>query len=340
VFIAPADGIFLVRLFAFSSTPSTNIRYAGGDKFIYRLTLTTGGFVDFSLPLSVTRGTAGNVKLQGWNLLPQEAQRTVSPPQDGDAVTVFAPEAAGAAVVSVVNHPTVAELEPNDPARPQPVAFPAVISGRIEAAGDVDTFAFQAAKGQRFVFRIESSTLGFPLDAVLRVTDAAGKSLANLDDTNKQRDPELAFNVAADGEYRLSVRDLYGQGSPRHAYRLVAEPVTPDFALTVANHAFVIPTGKPLEIPVTIDRRNGFAEDLQVVVVGLPESVTCQEAVVKGKDKTATLTLSAKSSPFSGSIQIVGNSSGGGALSHKATADLTGLNAKTADLWLTVQAAK
>ena len=38
------------------------------DSFVYRLTLTTGGFVDHTLPLAVRRGQPAEIKLGGWNL--------------------------------------------------------------------------------------------------------------------------------------------------------------------------------------------------------------------------------------------------------------------------------
>src|SRR5207249_3560288 len=44
-FEAPADGTYLVRTFAFPAEPDARIGFAGGDAFVYRLTLTTQGFL-------------------------------------------------------------------------------------------------------------------------------------------------------------------------------------------------------------------------------------------------------------------------------------------------------
>lgn len=41
---APQDGTYLVRLFAYPSEPNSSIAYAGGDNYVYRLTLTKGEF--------------------------------------------------------------------------------------------------------------------------------------------------------------------------------------------------------------------------------------------------------------------------------------------------------
>src|SRR5439155_22291552 len=54
-FTAPRHGAYLIRLFAFPATPDSTIRFAGGDDYIYHLTLTTGPFIDHALPLAAPR---------------------------------------------------------------------------------------------------------------------------------------------------------------------------------------------------------------------------------------------------------------------------------------------
>ena len=55
VFEAPSAGTYIVRLFAFPAKPDSSIRFAGGSDYVYRLTLTTGGFIDYAFPLAVGR---------------------------------------------------------------------------------------------------------------------------------------------------------------------------------------------------------------------------------------------------------------------------------------------
>ena len=40
-FRVPTDGRYVVRVFAFPATPDASVRFGGGDRFLYRLTLTT-----------------------------------------------------------------------------------------------------------------------------------------------------------------------------------------------------------------------------------------------------------------------------------------------------------
>ena len=71
VFEAPAAGTYIVRLFAFPATPDSSIRFAGGSAFVYRLTLTTGGFLDYAFPLAVGRDGPRIVEAQSAGTSPR-----------------------------------------------------------------------------------------------------------------------------------------------------------------------------------------------------------------------------------------------------------------------------
>ena len=94
-FTAPKDGTFVVRVFAFPATPDSSIRFSGAETYVYRLTLTTGGFADYAMPLAVPRADPGEVEVIGWNV-PDAARRlrvTAATPED-EFATVFHPELA------------------------------------------------------------------------------------------------------------------------------------------------------------------------------------------------------------------------------------------------------
>src|SRR5262249_33792787 len=229
-FAVPRDGVYLVRVFAFPAVPDSAIRFAGGDKFIYRLTLTTGAFFDYAYPLAVPRSAPGKVELVGWNL--PEALRTLDVPQPrgGNAATLFHPECANAVQVRLAAHGAIANDTKNTAKLSRRIDLPITITGRLERAADVDSYEFVGAKGQKLNFRAEAQSLGFPLDPVLRVT-SKGKVLAKAQSTAIGKDPVLDFTVTEDGPHVLSVRDLHGQGSGRHVYRLEAQMQEPDFVV-------------------------------------------------------------------------------------------------------------
>jgi hypothetical protein len=124
--------------------------------------------------------------------------------------------------VIVEQYPLLAESEPNDAAQQaQSAVLPAVLVGKIGAAGDVDCFRFDARKGQRLVFDLSAARTGSPLDATVALYDASRKEIAANNDTHGA-DPFLAVDVPADGAYTLEVRDLQYRGGGDYAYRIQA----------------------------------------------------------------------------------------------------------------------
>ncbi|HET6878571.1 MAG TPA: PPC domain-containing protein [Pirellulales bacterium] len=337
-FTAPADGAYLVRVFAFPSTADASIAFAGGERFIYRLTVTTGGFIDGALPLSVSRGSQTEVAAYGWNLTDADHRRQVEPPAGSSETFLFSPHWANGLTVPVVEHRSIVESEPNDAGHPQAVELPVTFSGRIGELHDKDAIRLHLGKGQAWQFKVDSRSLGYPLDGVLELFDSAGKSLVRADDAGKDLDPEIKFTAPADGEFTLVVSDLYEHGGPRYFYRLTIAPLEADFALTVGQHSYVLAVGKPLEIPVTIDRRQNFAGDIELQVLGLPEGVTVSPARSIAKDDTAKsvkLTFTATAGPFSGVIRIAGSSKEGVERLRLAESNVVA-GAHISDLWLTV----
>lgn len=156
--------------------------------------------------------------------------------------------------------------------------------------------------------RAESRRLGFPLDPALKIFDERGKQLAQADDVSGGRDAELAFHVPADGRYRLSIRDFASQGGPRYVYRLDIMLAEPEFELKLPADSLAITPGKPGELTVDIDRRNGFAEEIGFEVLELPRGITVEPAksLAKGDSaKTVRLRFSAAEAPSQESCRLL-----------------------------------
>ncbi len=94
------------------------------------------------------------------------------------------------------------DVEPNDSFRaPQKLAVTtATINGKLAKTGDVDSFLIALKKGQTMVSWVEAYVLAAGFDAMLRVVDANGTTLAfNHDHTTM--DPFLVFVAPQDGDY-------------------------------------------------------------------------------------------------------------------------------------------
>ncbi len=347
VFTAPSDGEYGVRVFAFPETANSSIAFAGGANYIYRLTLTTGPFVDHAQPMSVGRSAVAGealapqkLRLNGWNLPPELAE--VSADAVEGSFIVRHALLGNTLTLPVELHPSVIELAERPP-EPQEITLPSSMTGVIGKPGEIDLFRLKMAAKQAIVIRTDARAAGSPLDPVLRILKSDGSQLQEVDDGSKgDFDPDANFTAPADGEYRVAITDRFGLGGPRFFYRLTALPSQPDFELKVAADSFVLAPDKPLEIPVTVDRQRGFASEIEVVVTGLPEKVTA-EPVVSAKDgetaKTVKLVLKVEAGVnFSGRIRILGRVKSEPPVEKSASATLTAFNTTTRELWLTVTA--
>ncbi len=342
VFTARSEGSYVVRTFAFPAEPDASIRFAGGENYVYRLTLTTGGFADHPWPLAVARTDPGSVEVVGWNIPAEAKMLKVTPATGSDSVGKLGhAQLAGTVSVLIEPHRCVVAIEPNDRKKPQAITLPVTISGRINPAGDVDVFEFAAKKGERLVFRADARSVGSLLDPVLRLSDATGKQLAKADDSSAgkagARDAVLSFTVPQDGTFRIEMRDQGGHGSSfDHFYRLRVLRAEPDYSLSVATDRITLAPGKPLDIPVTVERRDGFDGEVEVAVEGLPEGVTAAAVKSSGAaGKSVILRFEAKAGTTFASIQIVGKVTGKTDLRRTATA-VGAPFAPTPHLWLSV----
>ena len=153
------------------------------------------------------------------------------------------------------------------------------------------------------------------------------------------RDGELVFAIAAAGDYRLTVSDLHLQGGPRFLYRLRGTLALPDYALSLAADAFSVAAGEQLEIPVKVDRLNGFNQPVVVHLDGLPSALQVEPVTspVDGDlSKEVKLILKAGDMPFAGPIQVTGSVAGAENFGRQAVATITGRMAKTSQPWLTI----
>jgi hypothetical protein len=124
----------------------------------------------------------------------------------------------------VTPYPVVKEADEvaADPYKLQPAKLGTTIYGTAPGE-DQDHFEVEAKKGQRIsaeivAVRITTQNL---LDAHLKITDAAGKELAEQDDSSFTRqDPVLSIIAPEDGKYRVIVRDSTNNGGGAGNYLL------------------------------------------------------------------------------------------------------------------------
>jgi hypothetical protein len=276
-YVAPAAGDVVVQAY----DVMTNYSSVNAD-YTYRLTFTTGPYLDRALTPAVPRGHSSEIRLGGWNLNgkpgPSTATQIVAVPADaGPLLDVTLPGAPNAVKVVTDEQPGVMEQEPNDDvAHAQPVAGPATINGELQRPGDVDVYRFHAAAKERYVFTVEAHTIGSPLDGVLTLMDAQGQSLAEADNTDDRRDPVIRWTAPAAGEYFLRVRDIGTSAldGPAFFYRLRIASPRPALAVTLTEPSPVLTAGDKLELPLKVSRSDGASGEVEIAAEGLPAGVT------------------------------------------------------------------
>lgn len=107
------------------------------------------------------------------------------------------------------------------------VSLPAVLNGQI-LPGDVDRYRFAARKGQKLVVAacarqlipyLADAVPGW-FQAVLTLYDAQGREVAYADDYRFSPDPVLLYEVPAEGEYVVEIRDSIYRGREDFVYRI------------------------------------------------------------------------------------------------------------------------
>ena len=313
VFTAPRDGDYLFRTFAFPATPNSTIGFAGADNYVYRLTLTTGPYLDHTLPLAVHRDTPTKLQLVGWNLSPDQTSQTVEPPGEPPQLTIAQPQTANPLSLPVTPHAIIASTAPTDPNTPTEVPIPSVITGNIAAPKQVHVYQFHAAKDAALLFRVEGRQLGYRIDPWLGVKDVAGKLLKEVDDAkDRGADIELSWKAPAEGDYQLHIRDLHGHGGARYVYRLTVTEPQPDFQLSFTADTGIVAPDKPLEVTVNIARQGGLNDPIEIGLAELPDGVQCTPVISAAKGdsaKSVKLKITTDGTKaFQGSLQIVGKS--------------------------------
>ncbi len=292
------SGTYILQLAGFVHPPAAEVRYAGSAATVYRLGVTDGPFANHVFPAGVQRRQTVKLHLLGWNL--ESTGATLDQPFDASSVSaevdqqfIEVPGVENRVPIAIGDLPEQTEIEPNNTAeQAQLISPPCAINGRLSPAGDEDRFRFSAQKGEKFEFRIQSASLGFPLEATLRITDVAGQPLVHQEDRGGS-EPKLGWAAPTNGAYVVAVGDLFRHGGDDFVYRLLIAPPKPDFQVAVAESAFRLEPGKTNELKLEVTRINGHTNALVIEVEGLPDGVTAKSADAPSKSGELKVALMA-----------------------------------------------
>jgi hypothetical protein len=181
--------------------------------------------------------------------------------------------------------PAAIESEPND-TKDSPThvtSFPASLQGVLNPAGDIDCFSFELKKGQKLSFRAESKTLQSAADLELILCDRTWREVQRMDDVQLPggalEEPAFSFTANDDAMFYLQIRDLSGNGSPAHAYRIEVIPSEPKLVLTSEISALSVPLRSYQRLPLTVTRTD-CPGAIELSLVGAPSGVTLEPTTI------------------------------------------------------------
>lgn len=284
--LTPADGKYLIQV--------RDVAYAGAGHF-YRMhvgtfprpavTFPLGGKIgeslearfigdprgDFSQRIALTAGTAERVG--------------IAADHDGPAPSpnwFRASPMANAESVKPASTPAQAPL--------LGATVPFAFNGVLETKDAPAFFRFNAKKDQNLNVEVFARRLGSPIDSVLTVLDAKGKSLGNNDDAAGNPDSAVRVKIPEDGIYTVKVADQLNRGGPRFSYRVEIAPVAPALTLSIPDTArydnetrksLAVPRGNRFAVLMNLTR-DTFNGDLAVAFDGLPTGITAKSDTVPG----------------------------------------------------------
>jgi len=219
-FTVPDDGEYLIQL--------RDYRYRGGGNFTYRLYAGALPYLDSIFPLGGQRGKQVEIALKGRNLAgTTKMTLSIAPtaPLGRQEIRANTPNGySNLRAFQASDLPDFLETEPNDTTdKVNVVTIPVVINGRIGTPKDIDRFRFKSGADQKLICEVVASRLGSRLDALLSLTDASGKMIAQNDDA-AAADARIEFDAKKETEYILALRDLTERGGDEFGYRLSIQP--------------------------------------------------------------------------------------------------------------------
>lgn len=186
---------------------------------------------------------------------------------------------------------------------------PCAFNGVIGQAGDYDYFRFTARKGENLDVECFARRLRSGLDPVINIFDEKGKHIVGDDDARRP-DCYLRFDVPADGDYFVRVRDHLDLGEPTFVYRIELSRVAPSLSISIPRvdrysqlrQKICVPQGNRFATMISAVRSN-FSGKLKLNDAQWPAGITVDtEPMAANLNLVPVVFSAAKDAPLSGSL--------------------------------------
>lgn len=193
--------------------------------------------------------------------------------------------------------PILLETSPDTGTLVASVQIPTLMEGTIGSPGDVDEYAFSAAKGDRIAIEIQApKARPAYFNPYIRVlADDDSEVCSNLykkvegdgDDWVRHLQKRIIYTFRLGGQYRLQVRDItFREGADDFVYRVLLRPQVPHISsIAVEADRLNLHRDRATKIKMTVHQEEGFKGDVAFIVENLPEGVIALPAADVEPDK-------------------------------------------------------
>jgi hypothetical protein len=274
----------------------------------YHLRLGDFPIISHAFPLAVQRGTTTRIGFTGADGAAAVASEvTVASNCEDSSLTVATrlPGGRSSAWARVLVHDAPQVVEPEDSqGMTAALTIPVGISGRLDNAGERDSYRLMGTKGHAVRISARTRSLGCATVPRMRLhsvgpnaADAASNKLIAETDSRNSAEATLDFTFPEDGEYRLEVSDLAGRGGNGFGYFLAVERVPPVMVelkpVVATRESFAIEAGRgcaAVDVKVT---RTGYDGEIVISLTGEASGLRVVNPVIPAKATEARLYLAA-----------------------------------------------
>jgi hypothetical protein len=154
------------------------------------------------------------------------------------------------------------------------------VNGIIDEKGHLDFYRFTAKQNQVWYFRCEARKIGSSLDPVILIFNSNRQVIADNDDSGGL-DCLIRFQVPADGDYFVMVRDHMNRMREEFVYRLEITPAKPRLNIGIQRNdrysqnrqTIAVPQGNRFAVLVNAEK-NEFGGGIELSDAGFPEGLT------------------------------------------------------------------
>ncbi len=286
-FTPPADGVYVLQLAGFAHPPAADVNFAGAVKCPYLVTVTDEPLTTRVFPAAIPPSGKVEVELRG---LVRKSTPVLAnfDRQDvlgnGDVGVLFPTGARSSVNVVCSRYPVKQPVRLNEGEVPL-VVPPVVFGGEVMRPAQTFECRLAMKKGEKLQARFWSRSLGLGMEGDLLVKGPNGETVATSPNPSDVfAEPVVSWSAGADGDYVVSVKDLFGRGGEGMEFVLELAPMEPSCVVEIVEgKPMQLTAGKSSSLKVKVLFSNGWKEPVVLRMSGLPNGVFAPEVTVPEK---------------------------------------------------------